>query len=480
MAKTNRPPIVTVLGHVDHGKTTLLDAIRKTNVQAQETNGITQHISAYQAKIKDQPITFIDTPGHQAFVNLRARGGHLADIAILVVAADDGVQPQTKESISHIKAANIPYLVAINKIDLPDLDIQKIKTQLAEQEVLVEGFGGDIPVVEVSAREQQNLDQLLETLLALSELQELKADSQGILEAIVLESQLDKRRGPLSTLIVKNGTLKKGQRISALADPQAQTTIEGKVKSLKNWQGKEISQGLPSVPVQVLGFKTPPPVGSLVTQTESTQEFLGLIESQQSNISLGPPQADKLNIVLKTDVEGSLEAIANSLPEETQLVFANTGSITESDVLFAETSDASLIGFRVQPNRSAKKLAQIEEVPIYTFQSIYDLLKKLDQLVKTQSQPEEEEVVKGQAKVLKTFDFGDYQVIGGKITSGEIRLQDNVRAQDSSQTAKVSSLKKGDQDIKVAQKGDEFGLITKPELDINPGDVIISYKIKTR
>lgn len=478
MAKINRPPIVTVLGHVDHGKTTLLDTIRKTSVQSQETGGITQHISAYQVEIDDQLITFIDTPGHQAFTNLRARGGSLADIALLVVAADDGVQPQTKESITHIKQADIPYMVVINKVDLPDVDTQKIKSQLAEEEVLVEGFGGDVPVVEVSALKNKNLDELLETLLVLSELQELKADPQEILEATVVESQLDKRRGPLATLIIKNGSIKKNQEISAIAGINSEQ-IDGKVKSLIDWKGDQVSQLGPSAPAQILGFQEVPPSGSLVTQKESIDEFRDLLESSQSEINVGSPQEDKINIILKTDFLGSLEAISTSLPQETQLISANTGSITESDIMQAETGNAKILGFRVQPNQSAKQLADIEKISIFTFESIYDLLKKVDQLIESESTSQKEEVVNGKAKVIKIFDYNDYQVIGGKITSGAIRDQDKIKVEDTDKGSVITSLKQGDQDVKMVKKGDEFGLICKPELDIKPGDVIISYKIKS-
>lgn len=479
MAKINRPPIITVLGHVDHGKTTLLDTIRKTNIQSQETSGITQHISAYQVEIKDQLVTFIDTPGHQAFSNLRARGGNLADIAILVIAADDGVQPQTKESISHIKQAGIPYMVVINKVDLPDIDIQKIKTQLAEQEVLVEGFGGDIPVVEVSALEKKNLDELLETLLVLSELQELKANPQAILEATVVESQLDKRRGPLATLIIKNGSIRKNQEISAITGLESEQ-IDGRVKSLLDWKGEQVSKLGPSSPAQILGFQEVPPAGSLVTKKESIDEFKDLLEASQPDVVLGTPQKDKLNIILKTDFLGSLEAISSSLPQEAQLISANTGSITESDIMQAETGNANILGFRVQPNQSAKQLAAIEKIPIYTFESIYDLLKKIDELIQAESSPQKEEIINGKAKVIKIFDYDDYQVIGGKMISGIIRHKDKIKAEGAEKGSIVTSLKQGDQNIKMAKKGDEFGLICDPDIDIKPGDAIISYKIKTK
>ena len=478
MAKINRPPIVTVLGHVDHGKTTLLDTIRKTSVQSQETGGITQHITAYQVEIDDQLVTFIDTPGHQAFTNLRARGGSLADIVLLVVAADDGVQPQTKESIAHIKQADIPYMVVINKVDLPDVDIQKIKTQLAEEEVLVEGFGGDVPVVEVSAIKNKNLDELLETLLVLSELQELKADPQAILEATVVESQLDKRSGPLATLIIKNGSIEKNQEVSAIVGIDSEQ-IDGKVKSLVDWKGDQASSLGPSSPAQILGFQKVPPAGSLVTQKESVDEFKDLLEAKKSDIDVGSPQEDKINIILKTDFLGSLEAISSSLPKETQLISASTGSITESDIMQAQTGNAKILGFRVEPNQSAKQLADIEKIQIYTFESIYDLLKKIDQIIESESSPQKEEVVNGKAKVIKTFDYDDYVVIGGKVSSGAIRHQDKIKVEGTDKGAVITSLKQGDQDVKMVKKGDEFGLICKPELDIKSGDVIISYKIKS-
>lgn len=472
MAKTHRPPIITVLGHVDHGKTSLLDAIRSTNVQSGETGGITQHISAYQVKLQQQLVTFIDTPGHQAFTNLRARGGHLADIAILVVAADSGVQPQTIESISHIQKADLPFIVAINKTDLPDIDIQKIKTQLAEHQVMVEGFGGDTPIVQISALKKQNLDQLIETLLVLSELQELKADPQAVLEAVVIEARLDKHRGPLATLIVKNGTLKQGQKISALIDSQPQNNISGKVKSLKDWQGQKITSAPPSTPIQVLGFNHPPAAGSIVTAQSSVASFQDLIEAKPG-ITTSVPKEDHLNIILKADVLGSLEALSSSLPSSVQLISADTGNISESDILQAKNSQAHILGFRVNLDKSTQKLAQIEEIPVHTFDSIYHLLKKVKQLIKARQKPSKKQIIRGKAKILKIFDFGDYKVFGGKVIAGTIKLQDKVKLKNSPQTATISSLKQADQNVKSVDKGNQFGLIIKPELDIKPQNDIV-------
>lgn len=478
-ASVSRPPIIAVLGHVDHGKTSLLDAIRSTNVQAGESGGITQHIGSYQVVFNNQLVTFIDTPGHAAFTAMRARGGQIADLAILVVAADDGVMPQTKESISHINSAGIPFIVALNKIDLPDSQPDRIKGQLAEAGVLVEGYGGNVPIVEVSATKKTNLDQLLETLLLLAEIQELKADPEGILEAVVIESNLDKNQGPLATVIVKNGTLITGQAITTVPTNQKDPVILGKTKALSDWQGSQITSALPSTPCQILGFSKVPQVGSVVTNVGSATELkTRLVTTATSEITSDAADETKKNIILKTDVVGTLEAITSNLPEKIHLIHAGTGPISESDVLLADTSSARVYGFRVKPTPSAKKLAQIEKVSLKTFDTIYDLLDTLKDLSNKALADLQKETINGEANILKIFDLPDFRVYGCKVITGSIRTGDTIHLQRLDGTVKnatITSLKIGTKDVQRVSPEQEFGAIITPVLDAKPGDTIISF-----
>lgn len=467
-----RPPIVAVLGHVDHGKTSLLDAIRSTNVAAKESGGITQHIGAYQVLHQERLLTFIDTPGHAAFTAMRARGGQVADIAVLVVAADDGVMPQTRESISHINQAGIPFVVALNKIDLPDSDPIKIKGQLAEAGVLVEGFGGNVPLVEVSAKNHLNLDLLLENILLLADLQELSADPQGLLEAIVIESSLSKNQGPLATVIVKNGTILPGDHLLTVG-----SLIPAKAKALKDWRGQNLNDAPPSSPAQILGFTLVPPVGSIITHKDS----IDLLKDKLAPTS--PTQLDHhhetagLNLILKADVVGTLEAIISSLPEGLNLIHAGTGAINESDILLADTSDSLIIGFRVTPTPSAKKLAQIEKIRLNLFDTIYDLLDELKNLSHTDRLSKLEETILGEGSILKIFDLPAFRVFGTKVTSGTFKTNDKVhlkRQDGTTKNAVITSLKVGPKDVTKVSEG-EFGAILNPPLDAKSGDILIAY-----
>lgn len=472
-----RPPIVTVLGHVDHGKTSILDAVRHTSVQKSETGGITQHIGAYQVKFQDRLITFIDTPGHQAFSAMRARGGKVADLAILVVAADDGVMPQTKESITHINQAGIPFVVAINKIDIPDASPQKIKTQLAETGVLVEGFGGSVPVVEVSAKAGTNLDLLLETLLLLADLSEITADPEADMAAVVIESSLDRFKGSVATVIIKSGTLKVGEHIVAL-DQEGQSDIitRAKVRAMLSWDGQRLDAAAPSTPVQVLGFEQVPPVGSPIVTAAYAEKFAARTQPRPHIQTAGE---GSLPLIIKSDVAGTLEAITSNLPPETSLIYADSGPINESDILLAQTTNSTVIGFRTSPTPAAKSMAKIEHIPVRTYTTIYDLFDDLKQMVENTRTPEIKETVLGQAKVVKIFDYSGTQVLGAVVTAGKVSLSDRLRLEkdSSAQETRVKSLRIGPKVQDEVSKDQECGIAVDPPLKVSPGDVVTAYRL---
>ncbi|MEK7091183.1 MAG: translation initiation factor IF-2, partial [Patescibacteria group bacterium] len=449
----NRPPIVVILGHVDHGKTSLLDAIRKTDVAAREIGGITQSTYAFQTN----GITFIDTPGHAAFSQMRARGGKIADLAILVVSAIDGVMPQTQESIAAVKSAGIPMIVAINKMDLPGASADIVKSQLVENEVLVEGFGGDVPVVPVSAKTGTGLPELLEMINLVSSLQPPISDPSGSLEAVVLESHLDTRRGPLATCIVKNGTLKTGQELFL-------DKLVGKAKALS------IDPALPSTPVEILGLTSVIPVGSVLSST-ITKISPPLVPPL--NLRGGNPkgEGDTVRLILKADTLGSLEAILASLPVEIEVVFSGTGDITESDVSMAQSINAHLVGFGVKIPGSVAKLAETEKITIRNFKIIYELLDAVGKLIHSPGT----EVITGRAQVLAEFKIDNLRVAGCKCTEGEIFKTDSVRVGDK--LTKIKSLKIGKNEVEKIKTGQEFGVVFSPPVDFKVGDTIIAVTI---
>ncbi len=479
-----RPPIITILGHVDHGKTSLLDAIRHTKVTASETGGITQHIGAYQVSFKDQPLTFIDTPGHAAFSAMRSRGGRVADIAVLVIAADDGVKPQTKESIGVITAANLPFVVALTKSDLPEADPIKVKTQLTEEGVLVEGFGGNTPVVEVSAKTGLNLDLLLETLVILGQLQTLNADENGLLEAVVIESSLDRHKGPVATLLVKNGTLTVGDDISSVTTQNDSHTYSARIRSLTSWQGTTQKTATPSTPVQVLGFSAPPPVGAIVTHSNTVNSFTAAPKVVPSSIMAEPKDVTSLKLILKADVVGTLEAILGALPvDQTQIILAQTGPVSESDILLADTTKAFILAFRVPVATSAQKLAQIDHVVIYSYGTIYELLEALPELLAASVKEHQYELELAQGKVLKIFTLPDQTIVGSVLLSGSLSLGDQLRFLRNDQPlgeAKVASLRVGRETREKVKKGEEFGLILDAPLLVQASDLIKGYKIMVK
>jgi translation initiation factor IF-2 len=497
-----RPPVVTVMGHVDHGKTLLLDRIRETNVVASEAGGITQHIGAYQVDYQGQLITFIDTPGHEAFTAMRARGAEVTDIVVLVVAADDGVMPQTIEAINHAKAAEVPIIVALNKIDREDADPTRAMQQLADQGLVPEQWGGDVIMVEVSALQRLGIEDLLEQVLLVAELEELVANPEGRARGIVLEANLDVGRGPVATVIVQKGTLRVGDTIVAGA-------AWGRVRALLDDRGDAVKEALPSTPVQVLGFGDVPAAGDefRVTDKEKTARDIAELREQRyrsadlrktsSATGTGAKLEDifeqiqrgetaTLNLVLKADVQGSLEAVTESLRklerDEVKLSFVHraVGGITENDVTLAAASNATIIGFNVRPDRNARELAEAQDVEIRTYEIIYKLIEDIESAMVGMLAPEYEEVITGEAEVREIFRIprvgavaGCY-VRSGVVTRGsKVRfLRDGVIIWKGS----ITSLKRFKEDVREVQTGFECGIGLSNNQDLRPGDIIETYE----
>ncbi len=468
---SSRPPVVVVLGHVDHGKTTLLDKIRQTNVVAKEFGGITQHIDAYQIKFKNKTITFIDTPGHAAFSEMRSRGAKVADLAVLVVAADEGVKPQTLESLKYIEQTKIPYLVAINKIDLPYLDLKQVKANLAKNNVLLEDQGGKIVNVLVSAKTGKGVDELLEMILLMAEMEEIKEKPGAELEALVIESKLDKYRGPLATILVRNGNLRVGDQIEADGD-------FAKIKAMFDENGQRIKTAGPSKPVEVLGFKTTPTIGSTLRRTETEPVSLEK-KAIPSLVKKEETDEEKLNLIIKADVNGSLEAILSGLPEGVKVIDSSVGEVNESDVLLAETTGAEIIAFNVKTSGKVKKLAATEKVKISPFQIIYKFFEEIKEKVKKKLEPMADEEILGRAEVLQEFEIDKQRVVGCRVIEGEIKKTDQFHLQRLEEligNCRIRSMKTGKKDIEKAKKDEEFGAILSPLLDFQIGDVLISYR----
>lgn len=469
-----RPPIVAVMGHVDHGKTSLLDAIRKTNVAQKEYAGITQHIGAYQVDHKGNLITFIDTPGHEAFSNMRARGGKVADIVILVVAGNEGVMPQTKEAIIHAKSGGAKIIVAMNKCDLEGFNPQKVKQQLAQENVLVEDWGGDVICVECSAKTGKNLDCLLDSIILQAQLMELKANPKDEIEALIIESKLDPKRGPVVTAIVKNGTLKTGMEVSA-------GKKTAKIKLLTNFLGQPVKEALPGTPVEILGFKEVPFVGDTIVQKGSMLEELSQEEGRTEIV--GKQTKNKISVVLKSDTFGTLEAIKASLAKmavespvaqfSLEFLSSQTGDITHGDVLLAESAKGVVIAFNVKASASVLELAQNHKVKIQIFKTIYELTDFVEQLL-SGAVTTEEAKIKGRAVILKIFKLpsGDV-VLGCKVLAGTLKEgsrveiynknpSDLTKEDEPLYTGVIKNLKEGKSQISQAIKDKECGVLLKP------------------
>ena len=459
LAHATRPPVVTILGHVDHGKTSLLDRIRNASVAAGEIGGITQAIGAYQIIHEGKKITFIDTPGHAAFSSMRRRGGQAADVAILIVAADDSVMPQTRESIEHIQNAKIPYVVAVNKVDLPGVNVEKIKADLANCGVYVEGYGGNIPMVQISAKTGAGVDDLIEVILLLAELEELKdTKDEKPATALVIESSLHSQKGPLATLLVKKGIFKKN---SDLFDG---TVNFGKIRSMVDYSGKSLDSAGPSMPFQVIGLSQVPNVGDIVTDTPQTTQASVVQDTGSYVLS-----EDKPSIILKTDVQGSLEAIVASIKDEANVISASVGMVSETDIQTAYASNAEIIGFNTKMPSTVTKLAEVEKVKFTNFRIIYQLFDYLkDQKAKKIEAQGPKFVEIGQAKIAKVFNFGGTIVYGCVCISGKFKKGELVNE------SIISSLKIGKDDVEEIKKDQEFGLVLTPNIDFKAGDIIIA------
>ncbi len=490
----NRPPIITVMGHVDHGKTSVLDVLRSSNVVSGEFGGITQHIGAYQIENKTNKLTFIDTPGHAAFTEMRARGSKLTDVVVLVVAADDGVKPQTIESIKHAKSANVPIVVAINKCDLPDADPQKIKNQLLEHELIAEDLSGDTLMVEISAKTKLNLDKLVEAIILQAEILDLKTDFDSKATGVVLESKIDIGRGPVATIIVTTGTLKKGDYfVSGLK--------WGKVRAIINDKGTNVLDAPPSSPVEILGINGAARAGDDFIVLDSEKEAKTLSENRAEEKKEGKnplsfatqesafssKSAEELNLIIKSDVHGSSEAIKNAISQikhdevKPKIILADIGMITETDVTLAKASNAVLIAFNVKPSKEAKKLAENEKIRISSYNIIYEVLDYVKKRMSGLLTPDVKETIVGTAQILEIFKVsGAGKVAGSKVTDGEITSTSDVRIiRDGAiiYTGKVGTLFREKNQVKQVSNGQECGITVKEYMDFQKNDTIEAFSV---
>ncbi|MBI4302777.1 MAG: translation initiation factor IF-2 [Chloroflexi bacterium] len=494
-----RPPVVVVMGHVDHGKTKLLDAIRQTNVVASEPGAITQHIGAYQVQVNGRKITFLDTPGHEAFTTMRARGARVADIAVLVVAADDGVMPQTLEAINHSRAAGLPIVVAINKIDRPNANPDLVKQQLADAGLVVEEWGGDTLSVAVSAKEKKGISDLLESILLVAEMAELKADPSRPAEGVVIEARLDKTRGPIATVLVKNGTLRPGDVIVA-------GTALGKTRAMFNDLGKPVKRAEPSDPAEILGLNEVHQAGDTFSVVADEQQARLLVQKRLAEKGPEAPQATRpltlgslfdqinagkvkeLNIILKTDVRGSIEPIKTSLEQlateevKVRIIHSAAGSITESDVLLAIASQGLIVGFGVGAEPGAKRLAEKEGIDIRYYNVIYDLVDDVQKALTGMLEPKFAEVIEGRGEIIATFPHGKGKKIAGvRITEGKATLGASIRVRRRGEIIRestVGSLKHYQDFVKEVAAGNEAGVVIKDFNDFEIGDTVEFFSMR--
>ena len=493
-----RPPVVTILGHVDHGKTSLLDAIRQTDVAAGEAGGITQHIGAYQIEMKGRTITFLDTPGHAAFTQMRARGAQGADIVILVVAADDGVMPQTKEAIAHAKAARVPIIVALNKVDKANANPERVKQQLAEQELVPDDWGGNTMVIPVSAKLKQGIDDLLEGALLVADNMQINANPSGKVIGTVIEAELDKSKGVIATLLVQNGTLSSGDVVVA-------GTAHGKLRAMSDYKGKPVKKAGPSMPVLVMGLNEVPSAGDLFHVVESEKEARSIVaeradaakqqaqtkkkvslEDLFANVQAG--EAKELNLIVKADVQGSLDPIVSELNKLGQgeigirVLYTETGNIGDNDVMLASASHAIVLGFNVQADVSARRLAEKEGVDIRLYEIIYRLTEDIEKALKGMLEPVVEERVIGRAQVLAVFTASKFgKVAGCKVTDGELRRNAKarlIRGSDIVFEGDMGSLRHEKDDVREVRQGFECGVGFKNFKDIQVGDQLVCYVLE--
>ena len=493
-----RPPVVTILGHVDHGKTSLLDVIRETDVATGEAGGITQHIGAYQVERKGRLITFLDTPGHAAFTQMRARGAQGADVVILVVAADDGVMPQTKEAIAHAKAARVPIIVALNKIDKANANPDRVKQQLAEQELVPDDWGGNTMVVPVSAKEKMGIDDLLEGILLVAENTDIRANPKGEVIGTIIEAELDKSKGVMATLLIQSGTLEMGDVVIA-------GTAHGKLRALTDFRGNPVKQAGPSTPVSVMGLNEVPSAGDVFQVVETDKEARAIVaeraeeakaqaqtkkkttlEDLFENVQLG--EVKELNLIVKADVQGSLDPIVSELNKlgegeiKLKVIYTETGNISDNDIMLASASNAILIGFNVQADVSARRLAEKEGVDIRLYEIIYRMTEDIEKALKGMLDPVVKEKVIGRAQVLAVFSASKFgRVAGCKVNDGELRRNAKarlIRGDDIVYEGDMGSLRHEKDDVKEIRQGFECGVGFKNFRDIQVGDQLICYVLE--
>ena len=495
---TPRSPVVTMLGHVDHGKTSLLDAIRHADVAAGEAGGITQHIGAYQVELKGRQITFLDTPGHAAFTAMRSRGAQGADIVILVVAADDGVMPQTKEAIAHAKAARVPIIVALNKIDKSNSNPDRVKKQLSENDLMPDDWGGSTMVIPVSAKQKTGIEDLLEAILLVADNTDIRANTRGEVIGTIIEAELDKSKGPVATLLVQNGTLNSGDIVVA-------GNTYGRLRALFDFRGRKVQKAGPSIPVSVMGLSALPSAGDVFKVVASEKEARQVILERQaankqqataakkitleelfSKIKAG--EAQELNLILKADVQGSLEPIINEINNlgkgeiRINILYAETGNISENDVLLASSSQAIIVGFSVQADVAARRLADTEGVSIRLYDIIYRLIEDVEKALKGMLTPVFTEKTIGKAVVLQVFSLSKgTKIAGSRVTEGEVRRNGKIhvtRGKDIVYEGEVSSLKHEKEDVREMRTGFDCGIGLKNFSDVQVGDVIECYLLE--
>ncbi|MHB0976044.1 MAG: translation initiation factor IF-2, partial [Candidatus Aquicultorales bacterium] len=499
-----RPPVVTVMGHVDHGKTSILDAIRQTEVAAGEAGGITQHIGAYQVVHGEKPITFIDTPGHEAFTAMRARGANVTDIVVLVVAADDGVMPQTVEAINHAKAANVPIVVAINKIDKDNANPDRVKKELADYELVPEEWGGETVMVQVSAKKKLHINELLEMILLVADIKELKATSRGHARGVCIESKLDHGRGPVATVLIHKGTLKLGEAfVAGLA--------HGRVRMMNDYKGNVLETATPAQPVEVVGFSSVPHAGDefrVVVDDKTARQMAEeralkrrlideakkhrhiTLEDLHARIAQG--EVKDLNVIIKADVQGSIEAIRDALQKigekeaevRINVIHTGVGGVTETDIMLASASDAIVIGFNVRPDAKAKTMADQEKVDVRSYRVIYQVVEDITDALTGMLAPELEEVEQGRVEIRDTFKSSRAGIIAGCfVTDGEVERNSRVRlVRDGTviYEGQISSLKRFKEDTRLVKAGYECGITLEDFQDVKVGDIIEAYRIVER
>ncbi len=486
-----RPPVVTIMGHVNHGKTRLLDAIRQTNVMDTEAGGITQHIGAYQVEVNGQKITFLDTPGHEAFTVMRARGAQVTDITILVVAVDDGVMPQTLEAIDHARAAGVPIVVAINKIDRPEANIETVKQQLADAGLVIEEWGGDVVCVPISAKEKKGIAELLENLLVVAEMEELKADPSRSAVGVVIEAEMDKSRGPMATVLIQTGTLKVGDTVVV-------GSTWGRIRAMFNDVGKRVRKAEPSLPVAILGLDSLPQVGDTLNAVAGEHQARALIQKHQQEMApkavsldnlfdqISTGEVKELNVILKADVQGTIEPMRSSLERlatdkvQVRIIHSSSGNITESDVMLAIASKGLVIGFGTGVEAGARRLADVEGVDIRSYDVIYNLVDDVEKALKGMLEPTYVDVIEGRAEIKAIFPSSKkLKVAGVSVTEGKASRGASVRVRRGEQVvveSTVASLRRFKDDVKEVASGYECGVGLKDFEDFEIGDILEFFR----